>query len=180
MTWLFHARTPLHMQQLLEALVIEEGDNYLHREDMLQPIDIIECCKSLVIQDTSSGLVRFAHYTVQEYIEIHQAVLLSRQYLLMVCLTSIALPDGDSEYNPQKFRYYARRFWSEHVRGEPERSQNIQCALSQVKKARDLWTDSADSALPILARHRQATTICVVIPAPGAPQPTYVLTSEQT
>ena len=179
LTWLFHALAPLHMQELLEALVIEEGDDYLHREDMLQPIDVIDCCKSLVIQDTSSGLVRFTHYTVQEYIGTLRAVLLSQQYLSMVCLTSIACRDvpGRDMITPT-FQDYAFRFWAEHVRGEPEQCRNIQFALNRVLLTRELLHHSTEPILHFMARHRLPTTIRVMLSACGLHNPKYVLTSE--
>ena len=69
LSWLFYAFRPLLMDELLEALVVEDGDQDLQRDDMLQPTDVIECCKSLVVHEISTGLVRFPHYTVQEFIE---------------------------------------------------------------------------------------------------------------
>ena len=80
LSWLFRAQRTLRMDELLEALAIgptrmdcdendsDDGDQDLIHENMLQPFQVIECCKSLVLYEESSGLVRFTHYTVQEFI----------------------------------------------------------------------------------------------------------------
>ena len=54
------------MQELLEALVVDDGDLDLEFDYLLQPGDVIECCKSLVVHEASSGVARFSHYTVQD------------------------------------------------------------------------------------------------------------------
>src|SRR5436190_579279 len=66
LSWLFHAKRTLSMNELLEALAVEEFelnqrlDDILH--DMLSPRDVIECCKSLVGYDEPSGLISFTHF----------------------------------------------------------------------------------------------------------------------
>jgi len=68
LSWLFRAQRVLRMDELLEALVVEEGDQGLEQDYMLDAAAVIECCKSLVLYEESSGLVRFAHETVQTFI----------------------------------------------------------------------------------------------------------------
>src|SRR5271154_624078 len=72
-SWICRAFRTLSMEELLEALVVEELEQDLTLDEGLQdklaPSDVIDCCKSLVIYEKSSGLVRFTHFTVQEYIE---------------------------------------------------------------------------------------------------------------
>jgi hypothetical protein len=61
LSWLFYTKKPLSMDALRQALVVNENDE-LRRDYMLDPEDIIDCCKSLVVHETSSGFVRFTHY----------------------------------------------------------------------------------------------------------------------
>ena len=72
-SWLSRAKRNLTMSELLEALVVEDAepddDIASILENMLTPADIIECCKSLIIHDDQSGVVRFTHYTVQDFME---------------------------------------------------------------------------------------------------------------
>jgi hypothetical protein len=56
------------MEELLEALAVEDGDRSLDRDIMMEPSVVVECCKSLVIYDEETGLVRFAHETVQDFV----------------------------------------------------------------------------------------------------------------
>ena len=48
-SWLFRAWRILLMDELLEALVVEETGTDLDREFLLEPSDVIRCCNGLVI-----------------------------------------------------------------------------------------------------------------------------------
>ena len=81
LSWLFHAQRPLQMDELREILSIETQppDTELYPDFLFDPVQIIHCCQSLVEFDKSSGIVRFTHYTVQEFLEKYQDNLLSLQ-----------------------------------------------------------------------------------------------------
>lgn len=139
LSWLYYAREPLSMGALCEALVVEEGDTDLQRTYMLKPHDIVECCKSLVTHETSSGLVRFTHYTVQEFMGTIESRLLSHADLASTCLNYLAFdvfnvpcPD-DNSYESRVKQYvfgpYAGNYWGFYAVGEPENSSAIQKAL---------------------------------------------------
>jgi hypothetical protein len=107
---------------------------------MFQPVDVIECCKSLVIHDEASGLVRFAHYTVQEFIAQHiQTKLLLPLDLAKVCLTYLAFDEFNNICSDQKsvenrvqnyqFSCYAAQFWGIHTIGQGEEMFDIQQTL---------------------------------------------------
>jgi hypothetical protein len=140
LSWLFRAQRTLFMNELIEALVVETGDQDLERDSMLQPADIIECCKSLVIHDEFSGLVRFAHYTVQQFIaEKLEHNLLSTIDLAKTCLTYLSFiefsnlcPDLQSmkqRTESYQFGRYATEFWAAHVKGEAETLTDIQANI---------------------------------------------------
>lgn len=126
LSWLYYAFRPLRMDELLEALVVEEGDRRLMRDDILQPEDIVDCCKSFVAYDESSGLVRFTHYTVQEFVAIIRHNLLSATDLAKACLIYL----GFDAYDPDcsdcssredskqcgQFGHYAAEYWDRHLR----------------------------------------------------------------
>src|ERR1700738_3051885 len=94
LSWLFRARRPLHMEELREALVLQLGDEDLNHEFMIPPAEIVECCKSLLVHEESSGLVRFTHYTVQRFIadKIHQK-LPPISDLAKTCAAYLSLPE---------------------------------------------------------------------------------------
>jgi hypothetical protein len=136
LSWIFHAQRALHMNELVEALVVTVGDQELERQYLLQPTDVIECCKSLVLPEKQSGLVRFAHYTVQEYVAGIQEKLPPPINLAKTCLTYLAFKEFDHPFiekglmetrvEQYQFCRYAAQFWGVHTFGEAEQSPDIQ------------------------------------------------------
>ena len=66
LSWLFHARRPIHMDEVREIVSVRIQDSdlvtdFLDRKDLL-----IQSCQGLVAFDERSGILRFTHYTVQE------------------------------------------------------------------------------------------------------------------
>src|SRR5947207_7640783 len=98
LSWMHRSLRPLSMNELLEALVSEEVAPGSTLEEslqcMLSPFDVIECCKSLVIYEKSSGLVRFVHFTVQEFLNTHSpADFPAPTHLAKACLAYLAFPE---------------------------------------------------------------------------------------
>ena len=77
------------MNELRELLVIEEGDTELD-ERQSSAEDIIAVCQSLIVCDPQSNVVRFTHFTVQEFLEKCKDKLLLPTELAKVCLTYLA------------------------------------------------------------------------------------------
>lgn len=189
MSWLMYAQEPLTMNALLEALVTEEGDIELQRDYMLNPTDVVECCKSLVVHDTSSDIVRFTHYTVQEFIVTLKSHLLDGGTLAKTCLDYLALdvfkaPIGASwncesyfydRVQRYKFSLYAARHWGVHAAGDPENSADVQRAIirvlqSQQKRnavaqlaSRDCRFYSQNQTLLHFVAHYGHATICSLL-----------------
>jgi hypothetical protein len=148
LSWLFRAQRTLFMSELIEALVVETGDQDLDRDSMLQPADIIECCKSLVIHEESSGSVRFAHYTVQQFIaEKLEHNLLSTIDLAKTCLTYLSFIEFKNpclerasmiqRTDSYTFTRYAIEFWAHHVKGEIESLTEIQADIFRIFGSED-------------------------------------------
>lgn len=135
------------MEELLEALVVEELEPELTLEEVLQdkltPSDVVECCKSLVIYEKSSGLVRFTHFTVQEFIQRNaQEILPPETRLALTCLVYLAFPEFDGPFPAyhtghtrqqlrQKYKFieYAAQSWKNHTKGEAESCPEVQRAF---------------------------------------------------
>jgi hypothetical protein len=135
-SWIFRAQRVLTMDELLEALVVEEGDECLERGGLLDPAEVVECCKSLVLYEESSGLVRFTHETAQDFIANNvQQSLLSTINLAKTCLTylsftelmmpSLSETDFQERIRNHRFSHYAGRYWDYHAR-EVEEDEEIQ------------------------------------------------------
>jgi hypothetical protein len=146
LSWILRAKRPLFMSELLEALAVEDGDSDLNRECILQPYEVIDCCKSLVIHDETSDSVRFTHFTVQEFIKSRiQQNLPSEIGLAKTCLTYLTFDTFDyfvvdeqyalNRMDKFKFSKYAAQFWALHIRGEAEKSSDVQKATLEFLKS---------------------------------------------
>ncbi|KAF2870424.1 hypothetical protein BDV95DRAFT_81231 [Massariosphaeria phaeospora] len=68
--WVACARRPLRMVELEEAVFLEKSDTYFHTERTAPNPHwkIADLCGNLVVLDAHDKTVRFAHYTVQQYL----------------------------------------------------------------------------------------------------------------
>ena len=137
------------MEELLDALIVFEGDNELHQDLKVTPDFVVQACKSLVVYDKESGIVRFTHYSVQEFLsqDKYRQKFLSSTELAMVCLTYLKFeifkkpcPDLDSlqvQLDKYQFLCYASQFWGYHTKGDAEQSPAIQQAIFETFKSED-------------------------------------------
>jgi hypothetical protein len=146
LSWVFHAKRTLRMEELLEALVIEDADPdeglEVVLQDMIMLEEVVECCKSLVFYEKTSGLVRFTHYTVQDFIAGNiQQDLLPTFKLAETCLAYLAYDEFKNLCNHKeattfvhqyKFSGYAVEFWADHTRGKAEERPEVQTAILKV------------------------------------------------
>jgi hypothetical protein len=140
-SWIYHARRILKMDELLEAIAVEQNSQLtplicpiqeldMVLEYMVTPDNVIECCKGLVLFEKSSGSVRFTHETVKDFVEMRQLKLLSPSRLAEVCLIYLASNPFDSPCSDEekllvrmetyKFSHYAAHHWGDHARGMAE------------------------------------------------------------
>ncbi|KAG1759274.1 hypothetical protein EDD22DRAFT_849351 [Suillus occidentalis] len=67
--WLAGALSPLTLDQLNEAIMIEVGESNLNpKRGVIDPMDIVSACGSLVTYDEKTGVVALSHYSVKEYL----------------------------------------------------------------------------------------------------------------
>ncbi|KAG1778801.1 hypothetical protein EV702DRAFT_138704 [Suillus placidus] len=67
--WLAGAFTPLTLDQLNEAMMIVVGKSSLDPDHgVMDPMDIVSACRSLVTYDEKTGVVALSHYSVKEYL----------------------------------------------------------------------------------------------------------------
>lgn len=131
--WIFHAARPLRMDELLEALYIEERLSGIDGNQKFVSVDIIEMCHSLVVYDEPSGIVRFSHITVQEFLKSRKLPVINLAktclaYLEYNAFNCICSNKKSMEIRIQTYRFclYAARFWGFHVRGEAESLSCVQ------------------------------------------------------
>ncbi|KAG2751657.1 hypothetical protein P692DRAFT_20674847, partial [Suillus brevipes Sb2] len=64
--WLAGALSPLTLDQLNEAIMIEVGQSNLNpKRGVIDPMDIMTACRSLVTYDEKTGVVALSHYSVK-------------------------------------------------------------------------------------------------------------------
>lgn len=138
LSWLFHARRPMLMSELREALSVQRGDKRIYDEYLIESKVLIECCENLVELDSASEIVRFTHYTVQEFLQKNPVIsLLSVVEIARTCWTYLnfeeAPPEDDLSEDvaipPRSFQSHAVEFWAEYTRGDGEDDEEIQECL---------------------------------------------------
>ena len=128
--WISHARRPLLVLELSEALAIRLGNHLLNKGSQPRPGMIVDCCMGLVTVDEETSEVRLVHFSVQEYLHANQSVLFpnAEEIIAGACITYSLFDvfgegngcrSGRSEIedmiidNP--FVRYACRYWGTHV-----------------------------------------------------------------
>jgi ankyrin repeat protein len=133
LSWISYAVRELTVKEIQYALAVEPGDPDLDKE-ALPDIDLlISTCAGLVTVDRKSNIIRFVHYTFEEYLKQTRIDRFpTAQYdIAMICLTYLSFNafaggpcpsdremEGRLQENP--LLDYAAKCWSHHVRGGPE------------------------------------------------------------
>lgn len=177
LSWLFHARRPMRMSELREALSVQRGDKRIYNEYLIESKVLIECCENLVELDSGSEIVRFTHYTVEEFLQKNSVIsLLSVVEIARTCWTYLnfeeaASEDGlwedvgwweDVDIPPRSFQSYAVQFWAEHTRGDGEDDEEIQECLEVLLSDRKRMIFGRDASYgPLhIAAGRGLSKIC--------------------
>ena len=137
--WIAHARRPLDVTGLCEAISIDPGDTFINREGIPAVEEILRCCSSLVRKSADGYSLEFAHFTVEEYLQkldqvadnefgvYHIKYQPCQIELAEACLTYLNLGDfgqvdlTDEEAQTRRMkdyalRSYAVRLWLYHAR----------------------------------------------------------------
>jgi hypothetical protein len=148
LSWIFHAvgTRPLKMNELRQLLVIDVGDTQID-ERQSSTEDILAVCQSLIALDAESNVVRFAHFTVQEFLteKYTHYKLLPRKELAKVCVTYITLAVFETGPTDEEAFYrraethlsydYAVKYWGYYTRGDGENDPELQSALLKLFKS---------------------------------------------
>jgi len=85
--WVLYASRPLTVEELLEALAVEEWSLEREPENIPMMELMLECCMGLVIVQPSDRTVRFSHYSVQEFLSSRSSLIPPALYLAKSSLT---------------------------------------------------------------------------------------------
>jgi hypothetical protein len=139
LTWLFHTARPLRMEELCEALTFEECPTDIGSDMNFVPAEIIAMCQSLVIHEKTSGIVRFIHPTVHDFLKSYDlpAIKLATTclaYLENNAFNNIVADHKSMQIRVQRYQLclYAASFWGFHVRGKAETFPSIKEAVFRI------------------------------------------------
>lgn len=102
LSWVFHTTNAagsrqLTIDEILDLIVTEVGDNEVTEEDMKStPDNLINACRGLVVIDTATNTIRFPHATVLEYFRV-TTHLKPLSYLGSVTLTYLGFDEFGTE-----------------------------------------------------------------------------------
>lgn len=135
--WLAFAERPLTLEEVAEAAVTKEDGGPIDPEDRLfDPYDVVRICKGLVsiTEDklaicgrwTAGKFVRFAHFSVKEYLlssrvlegtakTFHMVTNHSHQQIGRSCLSILLQNDEISKLQHLPLVKYAAQFWVKHL-----------------------------------------------------------------
>jgi hypothetical protein len=157
--WLSFATRPLHMDELSEAIVVEDEDEDLDAYSRIRdPRFLLRLGQGLIEHDESTGLVSLSHSSVKacltsDYIQTTEASDFfideedAQKTILCTCLTylrfkpfSVGLNGPDGMFDDFTRRYpllsYAARNWPFHIRKQGKDTWNdINSLLSTQKMA---------------------------------------------
>lgn len=127
LSWIFHAKRPLRMNELRIAIAVRDGDVELDEEDLMPSDEIVEVCASLLNHDTGSGIVGFSHPMVQEFLKSrYMHFIVNELVIAKTCLTYLRFDvfDGPCEdensyaerIEKHPFARYAAQYWATYVK----------------------------------------------------------------
>jgi len=146
LSWLFHARVQLHQDEVREAIAVRIGQTKLPKP-LIHADVLVQYCHGLVVIDESTGIMRFSHFTVKEFLNTHyQEHLLSKIECGRVCLTYLAfnvfengpcpsLIEYKNRLSEYRFGGYASQVWGSYIRGQGESDEGALVCLGKVLKS---------------------------------------------
>ncbi|KAL7266423.1 hypothetical protein RUND412_011032 [Rhizina undulata] len=142
--WIMCAQSPLAVAEILQALSVEPMDftGKKARRD-LQVQHLLDVCQNLIVMDEQLGVLRTAHFSVDEFLEDHFKIAEAHKQAAEVCLTMMRRPKiyenppmssvfngginffdrhrnltprPEVYHEPNPLRYYMFDHWAYHVR----------------------------------------------------------------
>ncbi|KAF8421809.1 hypothetical protein EV426DRAFT_565087, partial [Tirmania nivea] len=93
--WLHLAYRPLKLEELRHALAVERDNSYFDVDNIPSRKQILDCCLGLVLIDEETMTVRFVHYSLEEYFQLHSSVYFPDGYsnAAETCLIYLNFPE---------------------------------------------------------------------------------------
>lgn len=128
--WISHARRPLTVEELRQAIAVIPGTTSFDPDNICPARFIVGYCLGLVTIDDESSTIRLVHFSLQEYlVKLRRNLFpIGNDGITEICLTYLlydffsvgpAGMDEDLEMRIVKFPFlpYAGSHWGDHLRG---------------------------------------------------------------
>lgn len=147
LSWIFHSRRRMRIDELVEAISVEPDDTSLNKQrlERLNVKEIVNSCKSFVTFQEITQEIGFSHETVNAYFNktidsaaespLKEHLLSALTALARTCITYLGFREfeepcpeealGDRVAN-HRFFAYAAQYWGSHTAGVAEQSSDVQ------------------------------------------------------
>ncbi|KAI0194774.1 ankyrin repeat-containing domain protein, partial [Xylaria flabelliformis] len=126
--WICFAMRPLTSTELTHALAVDQDDTELSEDNIVSTDLLVEYCGGLVVIEPESKIVRFVHFTTQEYFEAEKNTPLfagTDGSIALTCITFLifddpflndeaTLPELKDVQNATPFLEYATTYFGKH------------------------------------------------------------------
>lgn len=115
--WILYARRPLTSEELLEALTVQPRRAEF-KQGGLTLAKALEICQNLVVLDVALGVLRFTHFSVDEFLLKYYHSADAHSTVAIACLTLLTHHYPGPFRDPRKSRLmseYSTWNWIEHV-----------------------------------------------------------------
>ncbi|KAB8976012.1 hypothetical protein FH972_026890 [Carpinus fangiana] len=160
LSWIVYAKRPLSITELQHALAVQDDANF-DAVDLLNPQDILSVCAGLLTVDENTRIVRFLHYTAQEYFEKMPQIWLqdAQAAIALACISYLCkdafatgVCDSDAAFEKRLRDFplldFASRYWGDYASKVTaaelqlramdflRRSQNVACSIQVLRCSR--------------------------------------------
>jgi len=126
--WVQCSYEPLRSETLLDAVTVEvDGSGeFSHKCTAVRATDLLKACQNLLILDERLNVFRFAHLSVEEYLETQLLRVDSDTEIAKICLSlvcssrswtdyDVALETREGRYRDRHLLLYSAVFWPWHL-----------------------------------------------------------------
>ncbi|KAL7270079.1 hypothetical protein RUND412_007225 [Rhizina undulata] len=147
--WIMCAQSPLIEAEVIDAVSIEPLDFTGDQDHQgLKIQDLLDVCQNLIVMDKQLGVLRTAHFSVNEFLAHHFKTTEAHNHAAEICLTLMSRPKIYDEppmpppdrhlystkkptprpemYDePHPLRYYIFDYWPHHIRFSGDASNSL-------------------------------------------------------
>jgi len=126
--WVQCSYEPLRSETLLDAVTVEVGASgkFSRKCASIRSTDLLKACQNLLILDERLNVFRFAHLSVEEYLETQLRKVDSHSEIAKICLSvvcssrswtdyDITLETEEGRYQDRHLLLYSAVFWPLHL-----------------------------------------------------------------